>query len=422
MHQKRNELPPSEFAIPLLEDIQREKIEFSIQSKKRFKRWYRAYMGTTLTALVLCFTVLIVGWGKDGISWLSADTVTRLGSYLVGLDFKDLSGIAPKAEEDEELPSILDGFLIPDPSEYEGGNTDGDSSGENPAKPSGGNSPSQTLSDLYRFDYSAVPEGETPIIPMDLSLTSYGVGYIYNTTGLTPDTEELLKRDFSSFLPLEYLSNSTQPLVLIVHTHGTEGYSEDGAISYLDDGGELARSSDPAQTVVSVGQTLAEALNQYGISTVHCSVMHDQEQYRNSYARAEETIRQYLERYPSIRLVIDVHRDSIIKSTGELVRPVTAVNGETAAQVMCVVGSNWGGEANPNWEGNLALALKLREELNASYQNLCRPPYLRSSTYNQELAPYSLLLEIGAAGNSLAEAQRSAKLVARVLATYIPQL
>ena len=88
--------------------------------------------------------------------------------------------------------------------------------------------------------------------------------------------------------------------------------------------------------------------------------MHDQNQYKDSYARAEETIKQYLAKYPSIRLVIDLHRDSVVKSTGELVRPVTLIDGGAAAQVMCVVGSNWGGEKNPNWEGNLALARKMQ--------------------------------------------------------------
>ena len=120
--------------------------------------------------------------------------------------------------------------------------------------------------------------------------------------------------------------------------------------------------------------------------------------------------------------MIDLHRDSVVKSTGELVRPVTAVDGEAVAQVMCVVGSDWGGQENPNWQGNLSLALKLREELNQKYQNLCRPAYLRASTYNQELAPYSLLLEVGASGNSLAEAKRSASLIADALAKFIPEL
>ena len=232
----------------------------------------------------------------------------------------------------------------------------------------------------------------------------------------------LLKKDFSQATPLEYLSAGYEPKVLIVHTHGTEAYSENGALSYSESVEEPHRSTDTERNVVAVGRVLADTLNQNGVSTIHCTVMHDRLQYRDSYARAEETIRTYLEKYPSIRLVIDLHRDSIVKSTGELVRPVSLVDGEAAAQIMCIVGSDWGGDENSKWEGNLALALQVREQLNLHYKNLCRPVYLRSSTYNQELAPYSLLLEIGSSGNSLEEAKRSAIQIAEILTGFVPKL
>ena len=210
--------------------------------------------------------------------------------------------------------------------------------------------------------------------------------------------------------------------MLILHTHGTEAYSEDGAIFYEDDGGELARSEDARNNVVAVGKVLADALNEAGISTLHCTVMHDQAQYKDAYSRAKETVQRYLMEYPSIRLVIDLHRDSILKSDGSLVRPVTVADGKAAAQVRFVVGSSWGGEAHDTWERNLSLALKLRASLNEETPRLCRPVYLKSSTYNQELAPYSLLLEIGSSGNSLEEAKRAAVTVAKGLGEWIPKL
>jgi stage II sporulation protein P len=86
---------------------------------------------------------------------------------------------------------------------------------------------------------------------------------------------------------------------------------------------------------------------------------------------------------------------------------------------MCVVGSSWGGQENPNWEKNLALALALRNELNTVGKNICRPPYLKSSTYNQELAEYSLLIEVGAAGNSVEESCRAAELIAIALSKIL---
>jgi len=276
--------------------------------------------------------------------------------------------------------------------------------------------------DPYSFDYSLVPNGETAIIPMDLSLHSNGVTYINNSTGYDPDVKELLKSPLKSGSLLENIAKRDEPQVLILHTHATEAYSPEGAISYLDDGGEIARSDSKEENVVAVGALMAEIFEREGIETVHCTIMHDRVQYRDSYSRAEATIRSYLEKYPSIKLVIDVHRDAVMKSNGELVRPVTLVHGEETAQVMCVVGSDWGGDKHDNWQNNLSLALKLREKLNSEYVNLCRPTDLRPNTYNQELSSYSLLLEIGSCGNSLSEALRAAELVAYELIGLIAQM
>lgn len=373
--------------LPLLEEIQREKIEFLFRRRRRWRRWYPIYMATLLVTAILALTVLAaVAWKRGGTD----------GDW----------------ENGGSLPSgtTVEGVLFPSKDAWSGGSL-----------PSGGGSTAGVLKDLYAFDYGAVPDGQVPILPMDLSLTEYGAAYIHNLTGLQPNTEALLQAfpDRSQTPEPLALSASKAPQVLILHTHGTEAYSPDGAISYVDDGEDRMHTADTGQNVVAVGRVLAEELNRLGVSALHCEVMHDAVQYKDSYARAEQTVRQYLDAYPSIRLVIDVHRDSILKSTGEMVRPVTWLDGKAAAQVMCVVGSSWGGDENPNWEGNLSLALQLRNRLNQTYGNLCRPPYLKSSTYNQELAPYSLLLEIGSGGNSIEEAKRSAVAVADALAEMI---
>ena len=274
---------------------------------------------------------------------------------------------------------------------------------------------------LYAFDYDAVPNGKTPVIPMNLALGSYGASYIHNSTGYQPDTVALLAGTLKQTADFEYLSASGSPMVLIVHTHATEGFCEDGA-TYCDTTVEYARSKDASQNMLAVGKTLASELERLGIATIHCTVMHDESQYKDSYRRSEESIRQYLEKYPTIRLVIDLHRDAVVQSDGDVVRPVTLYEGEAAAQLMCVVGSSYGGEDCPNWERNLALALKLRESLNLKCEDLCRPAYLKSSTYNQELAPYSLLIEAGASGNSLAEVQRSMVILAQTLRELLPQM
>ena len=278
-----------------------------------------------------------------------------------------------------------------------------------------------TLDELYWFDYSWVPENASAILPTDLSMASSGATYINNFTGLVVDANALLSKKFNNS-QYEMLSASNAPRVLIVHTHATEAYSKIGATFYESDIDEIARSSDNTENVVSLGKLMSDILNEKGISTVHCTVMHDSVQSKDSYLRSEETIREYLEKYPSIELVIDLHRDSIMKPNGALIRPVTLVNSEATAQIMCVVGSEWGGEACPNWQDNLSLALKLREKLNRDYTNLCRPTELREYTYNQELSRYSLTLEIGSSGNSLEEARRAVVLVTNALVSMMADL
>ena len=253
------------------------------------------------------------------------------------------------------------------------------------------------------------PANSKPIISMDMSLLSYGAYYIYNNTSLTPNTEKLANATINT----HYDPSSDAPLVLVVHTHTTEAYMPEGATYYIDEG-ELARSKDASENMIAVGVEFARVLNENGINTIHCTVVHDAESYLMSYQRSAETIEKYLKEYPSIKYVFDLHRDSLMRSNGELISAATSINGTDCAQIMPVVSNGFDG-----WESNFTLALKLRQKLNGDYTNLCRPVCLRESLYNQNLAPVSLLLEIGTSGNSLSQAKSAAALVAEALAELI---
>lgn len=379
-----------------------------------FKKWCVAYMVTAISVVVAVFLLLALGVGINNRPLMdnsgSYSFAEKIVEFIVKLNFFDTSLKNDGDTNMELLP-------IQKPSDT---NKDDGTDNETDIPPSA--DVGATVKDIYDFDYSKVPAGHTPIIPMDLSLSSYGSAYINNSTGYTPDIASLLNKKLKQDNGYEYLSASSKPVVLIIHTHGTEAYSPDGAISCETDGADHARTNDTDKNVVTIGKSIADILNKNGVPTAHCTIMHDSIQYKDSYARAEETIKQYLEEYPSIKLVIDVHRDAVIKSSGEIVRPITELEGEAAAQVMCVVGSDWGGDECSNWENNLSLALKLRERLNNKCKNICRPVNLKSSTYNQELAPYSLLLEVGASGNSLNEAQRSVKLIGEILSELINEI
>ena len=126
-----------------------------------------------------------------------------------------------------------------------------------------------------------------------------------------------------------------------------------------------------------------------------------------------------LAEYPSITTVIDVHRDSILTDDGRAYKTSCTINGEETAQLMLVVGTDDGGLYHPDWQENLSNALKLQALLNRSAPGLCRDLDLRTERFNQHETPGSLLVEVGASGNTLAEALRSARILGNALVKLI---
>jgi len=258
-----------------------------------------------------------------------------------------------------------------------------------------------------------IPEGATPIVERDLSAPSLGASYIHNETPYAPEVETLLGREVSVPSP------DGAPLVLILHTHTGEAYLPQGSRYVEGTLGDATYSRDTEKNVLSVGRVLCDTLNKKGITAIHCTVMHDDPTLSGSYLRSAETVTRYLKQYPSIAYVIDLHRDAVTTSEGELVRAVAEYNGKPIAQVLSVIGTDCNGTSHENWSDNLALALQLREALNQKGTSICRPVSLRNSSYNQELARYALLLEIGTAANSAEEANRAATLVGETLAELL---
>lgn len=268
-----------------------------------------------------------------------------------------------------------------------------------------------------------LPEGAHPVIPSDLSCAQTP-GFILSNgeTDAKPDCSLLAERDFSVPLAKEVFAGESgeSPVVLIVHTHGTESYLPDGRTYALD--GDTFNTEDTSENVVAVGAVLAETLRAHGIPTVHCKTMHNLESYDNAYEKECETVLSCLAAYPTIRYVLDIHRDGLINADGEHIRPVFAAEGGDAAQIMFVVGTNENGANHPNWEDNLTVAAKWQKKLLAAYPASARPINLRKSSFNQQYTPASLLIEVGGNANTLDEAKRSAVLLGDTLAELIYEL
>lgn len=207
------------------------------------------------------------------------------------------------------------------------------------------------------------------------------------------------------------------PKVLIVHTHSSEAYTQEAGWEYTPS--DTLRTEDAARSVIRVGDEIAAILNERGIETLHDTALNDYPSYNGAYARMQTTIERYLAEFPSIQMVIDVHRDAASDETGAPVALTKTVDGESCAQLMLVVGTDEGGLEHPNWQENLANALKLQAMLNRAAPGLCRDVDLRTERFNQNLTPGSMLCEFGSTGNTLAEAIRSARIFGAALADLI---
>ncbi len=262
------------------------------------------------------------------------------------------------------------------------------------------------------------------VVPVDLSSAARfdaGNGGILfsNQSGYALDPLSLLSRAYPIEAPALPVSSggAEAPLVLILHTHGTEAYAPDGAASVEES--FRARSEDTEENVVSVGRVLAQTLREQGISVLHCATMFDRESYADSYENAARYIRETLDAHPSILYVFDVHRDALSASDGGILRPVTTVDGEVTAQVMSVVGTDAAGASHAGWRDNLTVAVQLQKRLNDTYFAFARPINLRAATFNAQYAPGSLLFEIGSSGNSVEEARAAAYYLGRELGALI---
>ena len=201
------------------------------------------------------------------------------------------------------------------------------------------------------------------------------------------------------------------PQVLILHTHGSEAYTMPAGQEYVSTGS--FRTADAAVSVIRVGDELARVLSGYGLSVLHDRALYDDPEYNGAYYRAEDAIEAYLEKYPSISFILDVHRDALEDKAGHQYKVITRED-PSCAQVSLVMGSSWEG-----WQENLKLAAAVQQHLTDQYPTLMRPVTVRNSDYNEYFTPGSLLVEVGAAGNTLDEALAAARLFANGFAEVV---
>ena len=249
-----------------------------------------------------------------------------------------------------------------------------------------------------------LPETQIPsFIPEEpvqavFSLQELDAISLHNPNGYTADLQSAL------CTPLSWQLANGQPAVLIVHSHASEAFS--GCAGW--------RSENTAYNMVSIGDRVGALLEQAGIQVIHDRSIHDSPSYDAAYDKSRTSIESYLTQYPSIRLVLDLHRDAGEDGNGNQVGYTTDYNGQDAATMMLVVSAyDYGG--NAAWQRNLSFATKLQLQLEQLSPGICRPLVLRSYHYNQDICPTGLLIEMGFAGNEQKEVLRSAEALAEAI-------
>ena len=261
----------------------------------------------------------------------------------------------------------------------------------------------ETAKEVIKKDNPDEPVNETPKVEeTTINYQNSGTNISWNNV--------LINNHSSKQVDLVNMMKDYSPIskndikILIIHTHGTEGYIECPS----------SRTEDTEKNVVKVGTVLTDKLKEYGFNVLHDPKMHDLPSYNGSYKNALITLNWYKEHYSGINIVLDVHRDAFERSDGSKVKVISEQNGKKAAQVMFVAGTDDCGLSHPNWQENLKLAAYLYANGNSSYPGFFRPIDLRSERFNQHITNGSLLVEFGSNGNSLDEAVYSAEILADI--------
>jgi len=210
------------------------------------------------------------------------------------------------------------------------------------------------------------------------------------------------------------------PQVLIMHTHATESYETHTGGVY--DTRSAWRTRDDSQNMCAVGDVLAGELEAAGIGVIHDKTQHDYPSYNGSYVRSRATVSAILARYPTIRVILDLHRDAIQRDESTIVAPVATIDGQRCAQVMVNVACGSGGSDLPNWRQNLRFGAEVVRRMESDWPTLTRPLFFCSRRYNQDLSPGALLIEVGSSGNTLEEACRSARMAGQSLAEVLGEM
>ena len=285
---------------------------------------------------------------------------------------------------------------------------------EDPSYISGGQADGQSLEELLRAENEAamqmrqsfVPHARQAQVDLDL-LGSYEdlVREFYTIDANTMAGSDQLNVEKLLSADMTVSREGEGPQILIYHTHSQEAFAD-------------SVPGDRGTSIVGVGDRLAEILrDQYGYNVLHHTEQYDTVR-DDAYAEALPAIEQLLAENPTIKVVIDLHRDSVAEGT----RLAMDLDGRPTARFMFFNGlsrtrktGNIAYLYNENQDANLAFSFQMQLKAAEYYPGLTRKIYLKGYRYNMHLRPQSLLIELGAQNNTVEEAMNACDPLAHIL-------
>ena len=239
------------------------------------------------------------------------------------------------------------------------------------------------------------PSGSV-IIREKLADYDYVIKNFYSIHPTTAAGRDLVDAEKFLSMDLSVERTADKPQILIYHTHSQETFAD--------------YNENPDATIVGVGTYLTELLEAKGYQVIHDTTVYDYKDGKldrsQAYTYALEGITGILQKYPSIEVVLDVHRDGVAEGT----KLVTEVNGKPTAQIMFFNGTSQTPDGpieylpNPNREANMAFSFQMQLKATEQYPGFTRHIYLKGLRYNQHVRARTALVEVGAQTNTYAEA------------------
>ena len=258
----------------------------------------------------------------------------------------------------------------------------------------------------------------TQVSNLDMSMEklrdfNYLISKFYTVDSTTTINASQLNVDDLLSRNMKINTASNGPKVLIFHTHSQEAFAD-------------SKSGDASTSIVGMGKYLSEQLHALGIETLHHDGVYDlingKLDRSKAYQQAEVGVKHILNQYPSIEVVIDLHRDGVPETT----HLVTEIEGKKVAKIMyfnglCRTKSNGDltSMPNPYIQDNLALSLQMQLESEKQFSGFTRRIYLKGYRYNMHLMPKTLLIEAGAQTNTVEEVKNAMDLLAKILSKVL---